>query len=103
MTTIETLTLEQVHALETEAAQAGDAATVADCRTVSDAYTESTESELRAMIDAERGEVREAARRIVEAISNAEAQEPYTATLGDGEVTVDPSIDRRFNTSQYDR
>lgn len=73
-TTIETLTLEQVHALESEAAQAGDTATVADCRTVSDAYTESTESELSAMIDAERGEVREAARRIVAAIRDAEAQ-----------------------------
>lgn len=66
MLTIETLTLGQVQSLGIEAAQVGDLDTVADCLLVERAYLASDESELSAMIDAERGEVRDAACRIVE-------------------------------------
>jgi hypothetical protein len=73
MTTLESLTLEQVQALGANAATAGDADTVRDCATVEAAYLRSDQSELSAMVDHERGEVREAARRIVAVISDGEA------------------------------
>lgn len=73
MTTIETLTVEQITSLSTNAAQAGDAATVADCELLYNAYLDSDHAELSALIDAERGEVRDAARRIVAVISDGEA------------------------------
>lgn len=75
MTTIETLTLEQVHTLQAEAEIAGDEATATDCRAVSDAYGDSDCSELSEAIDHERGEMRAAAERIVSVIRNAEAQQ----------------------------
>lgn len=74
MTTLETLTMLDVLALSTEAAQAGDSATVADCSLLEEAYIASDESALPAMIDAERGEIREAALRIVRIINDAAAQ-----------------------------
>ena len=74
MTTIETLTLSQVQRLSTEATAAGDYDTSNDCELVAQAYIDSDESELSAMIDAERGEIRDAARRIVAVIQEAEAR-----------------------------
>ena len=74
MTTIETLTLSQIHALGAEATQAGDAATSDDCELVGQRYIDSDCSDLAEFIDHERGEVRDAARRIVEVIRNAEAR-----------------------------
>ena len=73
-TTLETLTIEQVHALSANADRAGDTATVADCSLVYQAYLDSDCSELSAAIDETRGAVREAARRIVDTIAYAEGR-----------------------------
>lgn len=86
MTTIETLTLSQVQTLSTEAAQVGDLEMVRDCETVEAAYLASDESELSAMIDVERGEVRAAASRIVDAISDAEARAAGTDNVSGNQL-----------------
>jgi hypothetical protein len=62
-TTIENITLAQLQALATEAAQAGDTETVRDCELVEQAYIDADASDLPSAIDEVRGEAREAARR----------------------------------------
>ena len=73
MTTIQTLTFAQISYLAREAASAGDRLTVADCYALTEAYLGSDASDFSEMIDAERGEIRDAARRVAAVISDAEA------------------------------
>lgn len=70
MTTIQTLSLDQVQTLSSAAAKADDSELCEDCALVEQAYLDSSESDLSAMIDEERGEVRSAATRIVAAIND---------------------------------
>lgn len=84
MTTIETLTISQIHALEAVAGAAGDDATARDCATVYTAYIESTLSTLLEVI--EQGAVREAALRIVAVIRDAEAQLTTIETLTEEQI-----------------
>lgn len=74
MTTLENVQMLQVLALQTEAAQVGDSQIVADCDLLEQAYIDSDCSSLPEMIDHERGEIREAAKRVVSAINDAEAK-----------------------------
>jgi hypothetical protein len=102
MTTLETLTLDQVNALSTNAAQAGDLEMVADCTLVSDAYIASDESELSAAIDAERGEVRSAAQRIVDCIRDTEAQSDEPIAYGYTFADWLSAAGRQDTASEYD-
>ena len=75
MTNLDNLTLSQINALSTEAAQAGDLEMVADCAVVVDAYMSSDESELSTAVrDCENADILYAATRIVSAIQDAEGQ-----------------------------
>lgn len=74
MTTLDSLDLAQVTALAEESATFGDSLMYADCDRLIDGYTASDCSELSAFIDESRGEIREAARRIVSAIQENENQ-----------------------------
>ncbi len=74
MTTIETITLGQVYALQAEAETGGDVDTARDCETVIRGYHDADASDLSGAIDELRGEVREAALRLAAVIRDAEGQ-----------------------------
>jgi hypothetical protein len=74
MTTLETLTFDQIAALEAEALKAGDKATYLDCHCVCNAYALQTREDLADMLKDATASVRAAAQRIVSVINNAEAQ-----------------------------
>jgi hypothetical protein len=74
MTTIENLTYEQITALSSAAAQAGDLEMVSDCDEVERCYLASDQSTVADAIDCDRGDARDCARRIVDAIVDGEGQ-----------------------------
>jgi hypothetical protein len=86
-TTLHSLTLEQVNALESEASVAGDYEIRDDCAALVSAYLRSEHSELSDLIDDDRGAIRDAARRVVRAINEAEAQ--VTLDLDTEEANAD--------------
>ena len=98
MTTIQSLTLEQVRALAVEAGQAGDTEMVRDCDRLEAAYLGSPESGLSAMVDGAPVEIREAATRIVAALNYAEGmgfEEPDSERTERADHELDAAKDRR--------
>lgn len=70
-TRIDTITCDQIHGLQADAAQAGDEATVRDCRTVIDALLYLGSDDPTDVT----GERRDALARIVAVIADAEARQ----------------------------
>ena len=72
MTTLDTITTDQIDALYSAAGTAGDADTCRDCELVTESFLGSDDPDLSTHADGERGDVRDALVRLVAVISDGE-------------------------------